>query len=77
MSAISSHILDSITGSSAVGIRVQLFKLNAQNQSELVFDVISDREGRISENVDVDIEQAFELVFHSADYLRVFTRKLI
>lgn len=69
MSAISSHILDSINGCSAVGIRVQLFKLNPQTQPELVFDSISDNEGRISENVDVDTEQEFELIFHSAAYL--------
>ena len=72
MSAISSHILDSITGGSAVGIRVQLFKFNPQIQAELVFDSISDDEGRISETVEVDVEQEFELVFHSAAYFERF-----
>ena len=70
MPVISSHILDSITGTSAIGIRVQLFRLNSHSQAELVFDLISDDEGRISEKIDLDSEQMFELVFHSKAYFK-------
>ena len=68
MSVISSHILDSITGLSAIGIRTQLFKLNPTTENELVFDTISDGEGRIYEMVDVVGDQEFELIFHAGAY---------
>ena len=76
MPTISSHILDSITGSSAVGIRVQLFKLNTIKQPELIFDTLSDNEGRISELVDVHAQQEFELVFDSAAYFEMFHKNI-
>ena len=69
MPEISTHILDSITGRSAVGIRVQLFRLSRTGQPESVFDVESNEEGRVLQSVNVTKEaEQFELIFHSADY---------
>ena len=70
MAVISSHILDSVSGNSAAGIRCQLFAL-AGDSRQLVFDVRADAEGRISETLDVasdDLGGEFELVMHAADY---------
>ena len=70
MVTVSSHILDSVSGKSAVGIRCQLFQL-AGKIRKLVFDVNADNEGRINETLsldDLDGDREFELVMHAADY---------
>ena len=70
MATVSSHILDSVSGKSAVGIRVQLFRLDGTDR-RLLFDVAADGEGRIAENVEIDDANSgaeFELVFHGSDY---------
>ena len=71
MATISSHILDSVTGGSAVGIRVVLYRISAKLVRQTLFDLEADAEGRIIEQVDVSQAAAnseYELVFHSADY---------
>jgi 5-hydroxyisourate hydrolase len=69
MSEISTHILDSISGRSAVGIRVRLLRLSRTGQPDTVFDVASNQEGRVLQSVDVAEEgEQFELIFHSTDY---------
>ena len=71
MAAVSSHILDSVTGGSAAGIRARLFHCAESGGKALVFDVFADTEGRICEPVDADGAGAgdeYELVLHSADY---------
>ena len=73
MATVSSHILDSITGHSAVGIKVELFRLGDAGEGERLFEVTADQDGRISEAVDIDPAQRearYELVFHSADYFK-------
>ena len=71
MAIVSSHILDSVTGRSAAGIRCQLLRRDPSGPGQVVFDVIADHEGRISETVHVDESQLggeYELVMHAADY---------
>ncbi|MDH3535079.1 MAG: hydroxyisourate hydrolase [Gammaproteobacteria bacterium] len=68
---MSSHVLDSVSGSSADGIRCQLFQLSGENERRLLFDVNADREGRIAETVEINASNRaseFELVFHGSDY---------
>jgi len=75
MATVSSHILDSVSGKSAVGIRSQLFQLDGSGK-HLVFDVTADDEGRIIETVEINDSNRgseFELVFHGQDY---FARSL-
>ena len=70
MATVSSHILDSVSGVSAVGIRAQLFQISGK-QRDLLFDVYASEEGRIVESLDLsasDTECEYELVFHGADY---------
>jgi 5-hydroxyisourate hydrolase len=63
-------VLDSISGKSAIGFRVQLFRIGENDNKELVFDVMSDQEGRIAEQLLLENEaQAFELVFYTRDYI--------
>jgi 5-hydroxyisourate hydrolase len=71
MATVSSHVLDSINGKSAQGIRCQLFQLGDESAAKLVFDVMADDEGRIAESVEIDDfsrGSEFELVFHGRDY---------
>jgi len=70
MATISSHILDSVTGQSAVGIRVELVRIVSDSERQTVFDILSDREGRISETVAAE-DGEYELIFHTADYFPV------
>jgi 5-hydroxyisourate hydrolase len=63
MATVSSHILDSVSGRSARGIRCQLFQLGGETSARLVFDVVADVE------VDDSVRgREFELVFHGRDY---------
>ena len=74
MAVVSSHILDSVTGRSAAGIRCQLFQIVDDATRTAIFDVNADAEGRISETVPIDdssIAGEFELVMHAADYFGV------
>jgi 5-hydroxyisourate hydrolase len=71
MAIVSSHILDSVSGKSAAGIRCELFQLKVDSARQGVFDVIADDEGRVSETVDLDgnnLGCEFELVMHAAAY---------
>ncbi len=51
MAIISSHILDSVHGCSASGIRVQCQKIVNRNADLIVFEVEANEEGRIMEEV--------------------------
>lgn len=71
MATISSHVLDSIIGTHARGIRVECFRLTGAANKEKLFDVIANEEGRIAVPVEIDVADSdvqYELVFHSAAY---------
>ena len=71
MATVSSHILDSVSGKSAAGIRCQLFQIADDAGRQPIFEVFADAEGRINETVtinDSNIGGEFELVMHAADY---------
>ena len=74
MAVISSHVLDSVKGISAAGIRVELFQLQGDDPAQRLFETYSDSEGRISESIAVEDNPAdavYELVFHTGDYFPV------
>ena len=48
MAVISSHVLDSVKGISAAGIRVEFFQLSEDRSAQRLFETHSDSEGRIS-----------------------------
>lgn len=71
MATVSSHILDSVSGQSAVGIRCVLKRLDGNDARQMLFDVKADHEGRISEKVDIDESfrgSEYELEIHAAPY---------
>lgn len=68
MATISSHVLDSVLGSHAAGIRVQCFLLSGESRA-LVFDVNANDEGRITEQVkSIAASDQYELIFFARDY---------
>ena len=71
MAILSTHTLDSVSGSSATNVRVQLFRLLQDCKRELVFDTRTNQEGRLSETFESGgaVAEKYELVFHSGDYL--------
>ena len=71
MALITSHVLDSTNGTSAVGVKAQLFRIDSNHQRYKIFDIKTDDEGRISqavENEHLSIDCEFELIFHTGSY---------
>ena len=71
MATISSHVLDSVIGTHAAGIRIACFQRDTSGNTTLVFDKLADEQGRIKESVQWSASEpqaGYELVFHSAEY---------
>ncbi len=71
MSDLSSHILDAVNGMSASGVRIQLFRLVSDHEKEIVFDIVSDEQGRFAETVEIfesNTEQLFEMIIYAHQY---------
>lgn len=71
MARVSSHILDSVSGDHAAGIRCQLLARDGDGAARTVLDLLADAEGRIDETIalaDFDGGGEFELVVHGAEY---------
>jgi len=72
MTTISSHVLDSVFGDHASGIRVACFRILDENSREKIFDVIANKEGRIVEKIENSVVGAeYELNFYSTAYFAV------
>lgn len=70
MATLSSHVLDSLRGTHAAGIRCVLYRIDDKARVPVV-DVGADAEGRISMALEFAAEAAeaeFELVLHAASY---------
>lgn len=76
MATISSHVLDSIRGDHARGMRVDCFRRDGGpgGAATLVFSTTTDVSGRLTEEVEVNpgTGEGFELVFYTADYFSAF-----
>lgn len=71
MATVSSHILDSVSGQSAAGIRCLLTRIDGDAPRQVVFDVHADAEGRIAESIDLeaaDLGVDYELELYAAEY---------
>ena len=71
MATISSHVLNSVDGTHAGGVRVQCWRILDSGARESVFDVRSGEDGRIGATVDVDAddsERVYEVEFHTGDH---------
>ena len=70
MAIVSSHTLDSVNGTHAGGIAVELFRLERSGDRLSIFRTAMDEGGRLREEVMIDghSDDRYELVFHSGDY---------
>ena len=68
MAIISSHILNSVTGDHAAGIRIKCQRRQSNGAMEVIFEVHANSEGRISECVDVSAGDDLQLLIHSQEY---------
>tara|TARA_A100001011_G_C13759566_1_gene614689 strand:+ start:219 stop:575 length:357 start_codon:yes stop_codon:yes gene_type:complete len=71
MAIISSHILNTMDGTHANGIKASFFKLISPSKKELVFDTYTDEGGRMLKEISLteeDCEFKFELVFNTEEY---------
>lgn len=71
MATISSHVLDSVIGTHAAGIRVECFRREHNGATMRVLDCHADEQGRICETLNFDQDDQhvqYELVFHAKAY---------
>jgi 5-hydroxyisourate hydrolase len=71
MATISSHVLNSVDGTHAGGVRVDCSRLADDGSAHQVFTVVSTEGGRISADIAVNaahIGSVYELEFHLGDY---------
>ncbi len=71
MQVISSHVLDSVHGSDAAGIRVSCTRLLPSGDRKLVTDMHADNSGRVAISVDTahDLpETRYQLIFFTGEY---------
>jgi len=69
---LSTHVLDTVRGRAAAGIRIDLYRI--AEERELVVSVTTNADGRTGEPLlsgDPLPGGVYELVFHTADYFRV------
>ena len=71
MRVISSHVLDSVRGCDAAGIRVSCTRLLPSGDRELVTDIYADESGRVAISVDTANdrpETRYQLIFFTGEY---------
>ena len=71
MATITSHILNSVNGTHAGGVRVDFRRIDDGGRVEQVFSVESGADGRIAGTAEVDTAdegRVYELVFHTGEY---------
>jgi len=57
MISISSHVLDSTSGTHAAGIRVKCFRYDAAGKLLTLFDQNTDEQGRFSEQIALSVDE--------------------
>lgn len=68
MATISSHILDSVSGDHASGIRIECLKRQDNGVSDSLFNVHANEEGRISEAIDINPGDEVQLHIFAQEY---------
>ncbi len=77
MATITSHVLDSVKGTHAAGIRITCFRRDESGSTTLLFDKMANEQGRIQESIVISNNSEsneIELVFYAADYFKSITQ---
>jgi 5-hydroxyisourate hydrolase len=66
---LSTHVLDTVTGRPAAGVRVELHRLDGTADKQAVADVVTDADGRaMLLTADAMAAGRYRLLFHVGDY---------
>lgn len=71
MAKLSSHILNSVTGTHAGGVAVSLAHVEEDGSRKMMFEAKTDAGGRLAQEIDLggfDPDDVFELVFETGPY---------
>ena len=71
MATFSSHLLNSINGTHASGLKVSIFQINPKGEKKIFFETKTDEGGRILKDFDLTNEDCicdYEMVCNSGDY---------
>jgi 5-hydroxyisourate hydrolase len=70
---LTTHVLDTSSGTPASGVRVDLYRCDAAGDRTLIRSIVTNTDGRAVAPLASGVEFAaglYELVFHAADYFR-------
>ena len=71
MATISSHLLNSVDGTHANGVKVTIYQINSSGEKKIFFETGTDKEGRILKDFELsnkDCACEYEMVCKTADY---------
>lgn len=71
MAVVTSHLLNSVLGTHAGGVRIELLRIESSGARSVVFDKETDAGGRLAETVRIPTEHVdaeYELVFKTGNY---------
>lgn len=71
MATISSHLLNSVDGTHANGVKVTIYQINSSGEKKIFFETETDKEGRILKDFELsnkDCACEYEMVCKTADY---------
>ena len=71
MATISSHLLNSVDGTHANGIKVTIYQINSSGEKKIFFETETDEGGRILKDFELsnnDCACEYEMVCKTADY---------
>ena len=71
MATLSSHLLNSVNGTHASGVKVIIYQINSSGNKIIFFESKTDNGGRILKDFDLSIDDCncdYEMVCKTADY---------
>ena len=71
MATLSSHLLNSVNGTHAEGVKVVIYQINSNGDKKNFFETKTSKEGRIQKDFDLskeDCECDYEMICKIADY---------
>ena len=71
MATLSSHLLNSVNGTHAEGVKVIIYQINLNGDKKNLFETETDKDGRILKDFDLskeDCECDYEMICKTADY---------
>ena len=71
MATISSHLLNSVDGTHANGVKVTIYQINSFGEKKIFFETETDEGGRILKDFELsndDCNCDYEMIYKTADY---------